>query len=97
MLAEGSLIGAVTGNVAVKLGVPKFRAGFRSLPALPAVMAMPETAMNKEYRAISREHYVRVAGKVSPVQAVAESFAKEHGADELFRTGIAAFDRGHHP
>ena len=94
---EGGLIGAVTGDVAVELGVPEFRTGLRSLLALPAVMAMPETAMDKDNGAVAREHDIRAAGKVPPVQTVAEAFAKQHGADELFRTGIAAFDRGHHP
>ncbi len=64
---EGGLIGAVTGDVAVKLGIPEFRAGLRSLPTLPAAMAMPESAMDENDLAIAREHDVRVAGKVPPV------------------------------
>lgn len=64
---ESGLIGAVTGYVGVKLGVPKFAASLRSLLALAAAMAMPETAVDKDNRAVTRKHDIRGAGKVSPV------------------------------
>ncbi len=94
---QGGPIGAVTTDVAVELSVPEFKTGLRSLPAFSALMAVPETTMDQDNGTVAWEHDVRGAGKVSPVQPEAKTFAKEHGADQSFRPGIAAFDRGHHP
>jgi len=66
------------------------------MPAFPAVMAVPETAMDEDNCAIAREHDVWFTGKVPPVQPEAEPFAKEQGTDKFLRAGVAAFDRGHH-
>lgn len=38
-----------------------------------AVMAMPETAMHQDCGTITREHYVRTAGEVFPMQPVAQA------------------------
>src|SRR5215472_3028894 len=57
--------------IPLELRPPIFRPGLRHLRAEPAVMLMPETAMDEDDLATRREHNVRVARQVGAVQAIA--------------------------
>ena len=59
-------------------------------------MAMPETAMNKDHRAIPGQLEVGAARKVAAVGAEPEAVGEEALADEELGPGVGAVDTGHH-
>jgi len=58
---------------AVPLLRPKFRASFGNHNPPPAVVAMPETAMNEDRHPVFRQNHIGPAGQVFSVQAKFEA------------------------
>jgi hypothetical protein len=61
------------------------------------MVSVPETAMNEDNSLIPGENNVGFAGKLSAVQAEAESFGKQLLAEQEFGLCILPPDAGHHP
>lgn len=60
-------------------------------------MAMPETPMNKDYRAVLRKYDVRTAWKRAHMQAKSKPASVEVAANGNFGCGIASTNASHHP
>ncbi len=58
-------------------------------------MAMPETAMNKNRRAIARQDYVGAARKISSVKPETKTRSMQQPAHRQLRAGILTPDAPH--
>jgi hypothetical protein len=71
------------------------------MPAHPAVMEMPEAAVDENDLASAREDQVRIAGKPGAtgpaVESVAIPLGMEEPAHQQLRLGVLASDPGHVP
>ena len=61
-----------------------------------AVVAMPETSMNKNHGAKTGKNHIRLARQSSIMEPIAETECMEHAPDRHFGPGILAPDPGHH-
>ncbi len=83
-------------TIAADFGSPELLPG-PGLFEKPAIMAVPEAAVYEHYRAVSRQHDVRVARQLSLVEPIAEAERMQPSADSKLRLRILATDAGHHP
>ena len=58
-------------------------------------MAVPEAAMDEDYRPIASQDYVRRSREVASVEGEAEAPAMEEGADRELRLRVLGLDPGH--
>ena len=69
--AEGGGGASVAGAVGVDFRAPEVGVCFGEAVVLAVVVAVPEAAVDKDYRAQAAEHYVGAAGQLPVVEAVA--------------------------
>jgi hypothetical protein len=62
-----------------------------------AIMAMPETAMNKNDGAKASQHNIRFSWKVADMQPKPESLAMQQTANQYLRLCVSPSNTGHHP
>ena len=89
------LLFLVAGLVAFYFRLPKVGAalGHHEIPT--TLMAMPETAVDKEDRSILSHHDVRMPRQAWMVQPVSESMGKQIAPHQEFRLGVLAADGCH--
>jgi hypothetical protein len=83
---------SVSGN----LGAPEIGTRRRK-PEQRTVVAVPEAAVNEQYRSKSREHQIRFAGERCNMKPVTKAACEEFPAQFDFRFRIAPANAGHHP
>lgn len=59
-------------------------------------MAVPEAAMDQDYRSVFRQADVWLAGQIA-VQTVAKATGVQRFSDQQFGLGVLAANAGHHP
>ena len=95
-IGKGLTLRPVTLDILPDLLSPEILATFRPAEQVTA-MAVPETAVNEDHSVAPAEYKVRFAGKVLPVQPKPESAPVKRGSNCQLRSGVLAFDTGHHP
>lgn len=90
------VIAPVAFRVAVELSGPERDIRGRPLPALRAIMPVPETAMDKDRVPIAREDNIRPAGKIGPMKAKPKTIAEQRSPHRELQLRVASFYLGHH-
>lgn len=85
----------VTLDVPVEFPSPERRVGLRPATAVPACVTMPPASMNENHLAVTRQHDVRTAGKVAPVQAESTPHRVHEPTDDKLRRRIPSVDARH--
>ncbi len=81
---------------ALKLPMPVRLTALRNTGSRAARMLMPETAVNKDYRPIPRQHYVRRSGEPFGVDPEAQAGAVQERANTPLRAGVPIRYPTHH-
>lgn len=93
--AEGGGGAGVAGAVGVDFIAPEVGVCFGEAVVLAVVVAVPEAAVDKDYRAQAAEHYVGASGEFLVVEAVAVAEGMEVASHEHLGLGVVALDCGH--
>ena len=94
-LLKISSVPSVAFDVGSELALPELLPGLRGCGVAAALMAMPEAAMHEHNRAVFRQHDVRPAGQILPVQAESKPHGMQDPADRQFGCGVLSTDRRH--
>jgi hypothetical protein len=87
----------ISRHVAGTLAAPEVSARCRLHRAPPAIVTVPEAAVDKNRRSILAQHDVWFSGEILSVQSVPKAARVKEGPDAHFRFCIAAFDCRHVP
>jgi len=80
---------------AAPLFFPELRPGFRRDHSPPAIVGVPEAAVNENYRSIFRQDNIRFSRQVFSVQPIPVTKRVKHRSNPHFRLGVPAPDRRH--
>ena len=86
----------VSGDVAGEFLRPERDAGFGRIGVSASAVPVPEAPVNEHRQPVPRENQVGAAGKVFPMQAIAESQTVCNATDDAFGAGVTTLDSGHH-
>jgi len=92
---EGFDVPSVPINIPPTLLLPELCVGRGSNPAVPTAVHVPETAVDKDHLAMTRQHNIRRARQLSPMQAESVSHAMNRPAHDDLRLRVPATDARH--
>lgn len=96
-LAKPHEVSCVTEHVLPQLRFPEHNVGSRRCGESTICMLMPEAAMHKNHRTITRKHNVGLSWKLLAVKTKAKAFPMEEFSNRDLRESIASLDSCHHP
>src|SRR3546814_17157437 len=82
--------------VTINLRGPEVGSG-RGQPEQMTVVPVPETAMGKQHRAISRKDQIGLARQTAIMKTEPEPRSMQSASKNHLRLGVGAPDAGHHP
>lgn len=96
LLPEQHHLALIPQSVGIDFFSPELGVGSWCLK-VPTVMAVPETAINKQDGSVTGKNQVRLARKRRVMKTVTKTLGMKDATDEHFRFGVLAPDGGHHP
>jgi hypothetical protein len=94
-LIQGSDRASIPLQISIKFGSPEGRIARGSAAAL-ALVPVPEAAVDKNGSAKRGQCYVRPAGEILTMKAIAKACCVQFATYVKLRFGVASLDSGHH-